>query len=171
MSMSNSIRILYGLSDAATNVNVVKFSPDGVLMASGADDKSITIWHKKENFVSMNRPDKMYRWSMKTPLMGHSEEVLDLRWTNDSKYVVSAGMDRRIYIWNVEKKYHVKVLDEHEKFVQGIAIDPTFEHIVSCSNDRTTKVWKAIKTKKSIAEFYCKKSLKRYQPLREEDPT
>lgn len=43
----------------------------------------------------------------------------------------------------------MKVLDEHEKFVQGIALDLKFEHIVSCSNDRTVKIWKAIKTKKS----------------------
>jgi hypothetical protein len=46
--------------------------------------------------------------------------------------------------------------------VQGIAIDLRFEHIISCSNDRTVKIWKAIKTKKSETEFYCKRSLKRF---------
>jgi chromatin assembly factor 1 subunit B len=101
--------------------------------------------------------------------MGHTEDVLDLRWSASSKFIVSAGMDKRIFVWNVEKKYHVKVLDEHEKFVQGIAVDLRFEHIISCSNDRTAKVWKAIKTKKSETEFYCKKSLKRYDPQRVDD--
>ncbi len=94
--------------------------------------------------------------------MGHSEDVLDLRWTANSKFIVSAGMDKRILVWNVEKKYHVKVLDQHEKFVQGIAVDLRFEHIISCSNDRVTKVWKAIKTRRSETEFYCKKSIKKY---------
>jgi WD40 repeat protein len=55
----------------------------------------------------------LLRWSIKGRLMGHTEDVLDLRWTNDSRFIVSAGMDKRIFIWNVEKKYHVKVLDEH----------------------------------------------------------
>ena len=81
--------------------------------------------------------------------MGHTEDVLDLQWTKDSRFIVSTGMDKRIYIWSVEKRYHLKVLDEHEKFVQGIAVDLRFEHILSLSNDRTAKVWKCVKTKKS----------------------
>lgn len=81
--------------------------------------------------------------------MGHTEDVLDLQWTSDSRFIVSSGMDKRICIWNVEKKHHVKVLDEHEKFVQGVAIDLKFEHIISCSNDRSVKIWKCIKTKRS----------------------
>ena len=81
--------------------------------------------------------------------MGHTEDVLDLRWTADSRFIVSSGMDKRVIIWNVQKKYHVKVLDQHDKFVQGVAVDLKFEHILSCSNDRSSKVWKCIKTKKS----------------------
>ena len=45
-----------------------------------------------------------------------------------------------------------------------MALDLKFEHILSCSNDRTTKVWKCIKTKKSEAEFYNKKVLKKFDP-------
>lgn len=51
------------------------------------------------------------RWSTKGRLMGHTEDVLDLRWSPNSRFLVSAGMDKRIFVWNVEKKYHVKVLD------------------------------------------------------------
>ena len=46
--------------------------------------------------------------------MGHTEDVLDLRWTHDSRFLVSSGMDKRIFIWNVEKKYHVKVPVQHK---------------------------------------------------------
>lgn len=118
-------------------------------MASGSDDKCITIWEKRENSLSINRSERILRWSTKGRLMGHTEDVLDLSWTPNSRFLVSAGMDKRIFIWNVEKKYHVKVLDEHEKFVQGVALDPRFEFIISCSNDRSVKVWSAVKSKKS----------------------
>ncbi len=53
----------------------------------------------------------MMRWSAKSKLAGHSEDIIDLKWTKDSKYLVSAGMDKRMFIFDVEKKYHVKVLD------------------------------------------------------------
>jgi len=58
--------------------------------------------------------------------MGHGEDVIDLRWTKNSKYIVSAGVDHRLFIWSVEKKYHLKVLDEHQKIIQGVAIDANF---------------------------------------------
>lgn len=106
-----NIRILYGLYEADQNTNVVRYSPNGALLASGSDDKCITLWERRENTISISRPDRIVRWSSKGKLMGHSEDVLDLRWTANSKYIVSAGMDKRILVWNVEKKYHVKVLD------------------------------------------------------------
>lgn len=87
--------------------------------------------------------------------------MLDLAWTRDSKYLVSVGMDRRIMIWQIDKKAYVHFLDYHEKFVQGVAVDPTFEHIVSCSNDRTSRVWKAVKSRKQLS-FFAKRVLKRF---------
>lgn len=108
------------------------------------------------------------RWSRKVPLSGHGADVLDLAWTRDSKYVVSVGMDRRIMIWQVDKKAFVHFLDLHEKFVQGVAVDPTFEHIVSCSNDRTCRVWKSVKSKRTIS-FFIKRVLKRFDFDKKED--
>lgn len=90
---------------------MVRYSPNGAYLASGSDDKCITLWQKRENCLSITRAEKIYRWSSKSRLPGHSEDVLDLRWTQDSRFIVSSGMDKRIIIWNVEKKYHVKVLD------------------------------------------------------------
>lgn len=45
--------------------------------------------------------ERFVRWSKKVPLNGHTGDVIDLAWTRNSKYIVSAGMDRRIFIWVV----------------------------------------------------------------------
>lgn len=101
-------------------------------------------------------------------LLGHSSDVLDLAWTRNSKYVVSVGMDARIFIWLLEKRCYLSVLDYHEKFVQGVAVDPLFEHIISCSNDRTSRIWKAVKSKKHLS-FFTKRVLKRFNYNKKEE--
>jgi len=69
---NKNFRILYGLSEADKNVNVVRYSPNGAFLASGSDDKSISIWQKRESNVSISSSEKIYRWSTKCKLMGHS---------------------------------------------------------------------------------------------------
>ena len=110
----------------------------------------------------------MVRWSQKASLLGHSGDVIDLAWTNSSKFVVSVGMDGRIFIWNVERRVYVHYLDFHEKFVQGVAIDPGFEHIITCSNDRSCRLWKAVKSRKQIS-FFAKRVLKRFNFNKKEE--
>ena len=78
-------------------------------------------------------------------------------------------MDRRLFIWSVEKRYHVKVMDEHLKFVQGVALDPKFDMIVTASNDRSVKIWTAVKTKKNDTGFTCARTLKKYYWNKKED--
>lgn len=101
------------------------------------------------------------KWSHKIPLTGHLSEVLDLKWSTNSKYLVSAGMDKRIIVWHVEKKRYERILEEHSKFVQGVASDPKFKYIVSVSNDRSVKIWKNAKTKKTDVAFYSMKTHKK----------
>jgi WD40 repeat protein len=110
----------------------------------------------------------MVKWSSNAVLSGHGSDVLDLAWTRDSKHLVSVGMDRKIMIWQIEKKSLIHFLDLHEKFVQGVAVDPTFEHIISCSNDRTCRVWKSVKSRRTIS-FFVKRVLKRYSYEKKDD--
>jgi WD40 repeat protein len=158
---------MYGLSEASDNTNIVRYSPNGAWLASGADDKCVVIWEKREGARSLHSPERMVRWCKRFPLSGHAADVLDLAWSRDSRYVVSVGMDHRLMIWQVEKKGFLALLDSHEKFVQGVAVDPSFEHIVSCSNDRSCRVWRSVKSRKQVS-FFVKRVLKRFNYNRRE---
>lgn len=65
-------------------------------------------------------------WSPKIELNGHSGEITDLKWTMNSDFIVSAGYDKKIFIWNVLKGQYVRVLEKHQKPIQGLALDPYF---------------------------------------------
>ncbi|MFM7857470.1 MAG: hypothetical protein ACKO96_37500, partial [Flammeovirgaceae bacterium] len=58
--------------EADKNTNVVRYSPNGAYLASGSDDKCIALWRKAESFVSINKSEKIFRWSSKGRLMGHT---------------------------------------------------------------------------------------------------
>lgn len=44
---------------------------------------------------------------MISTLDGHSGEVLDIEWSSDGKYLVSAGFDKRSILWEVEKNKYI----------------------------------------------------------------
>ena len=42
-------------------------------------------------------------WNTCKILFGHSSDVFDIRWSNDSKYLISGSIDNSAILWNVEK--------------------------------------------------------------------
>lgn len=77
--------------------------------------------------------------------------------------MISGGFDKRIIIWNVEKKHYLKVFEEHKKCIQGIAVDPFFNKIISQSSDRSVKIWMKAATKKDEAAFFRYATLERFE--------
>lgn len=132
---------------------MVKYSPDARYIATGSDDHSIVVWEMRENFVSVVSKEKKLMWCPRYELRGHYGEIADLKWSPDGKYIISAGFDKRIFIWNYVKSQYVKILEEHKKPIQGLAVDPSFQYIVSQGTDRLVKVWMNAKTKKDDTAF------------------
>ena len=42
-------------------------------------------------------------WAPNTILRGHSSDVYDLCWSNNSKYLASGSIDNNIILWNISK--------------------------------------------------------------------
>jgi WD40 repeat protein/uncharacterized caspase-like protein len=67
-------------------VNSVSFSPDGQLIASGSDDKTVRIW----------KPDGTLLHQLKN----HRDRVINVAFNSDGKTLVSASADGTVNLWN-----------------------------------------------------------------------
>ncbi|KAL6857119.1 hypothetical protein ACP4OV_018501 [Aristida adscensionis] len=115
-------------------VNALRFSPSGEYLASGADGGGITLWklHSTEDGES---------WKVHKTLLFHHKDVLDLQWSHDSAYLVSASVDNSCIIWDANKGTVQQKLEGHLHYVQGVTWDPLGQYIASLSSDRTCKIY------------------------------
>eukprot|EP00743_Colponemidia_sp_Colp-15_P004241 GILK01004575.1.p1 GENE.GILK01004575.1~~GILK01004575.1.p1 ORF type:complete len:586 (+),score=111.10 GILK01004575.1:41-1759(+) len=133
-------------------VNVVRFSPNGLYLASGSDDGSIYIWKKNDNPSSApfgaeedETPQEEY-WSPLKMLRGHSSDVYDLAWSPDCGFLLSGSVDNSAIIWNLTKGKVIQRLEGHNNFVQGVAWDPESQFLITQSSDRTARIYKIRQT-------------------------
>lgn len=118
----------YILSDHAWAVLTVTFSPDGSILATGSDDRTIKLWDVTTGQV------------MHT-LLGHSWSVVALAFTPDGKTLISGSWDKTVKLWNVSTGQEIATLCGHLDSLSAIATSPIVRLIASSSRDRTIKLW------------------------------
>jgi WD40 repeat protein len=69
-------------------VNALAFSPDGQLLASGSDDRTVIIWEIPSG-------------KSKRTLKGHDLTVLSLAFSPDGSLVASGGGNASVFLWEV----------------------------------------------------------------------
>lgn len=97
-------------------VNVVRFSPDGMSLASASDGGTVVIW-SVEDLASWSTV-KADRDTRKIILRGATEDIYDLAWSPDSKYIACGSIDRRAHVWEVSTKRSIATLEDHANYVQ-----------------------------------------------------
>ncbi|KAL1459787.1 hypothetical protein WDU94_011741 [Cyamophila willieti] len=139
-------------------VNVVRFSPDGQLLASGDDESVIFVWKQRTDqdpteFPSGNLDEENVNkehWLVTKILRGHLEDVYDIAWSPTSDHLISGSVDNTAILWNVHKGKNLGILSEHKKFVQGVAWDPKNQYVATLSSDRSLRTY-SIASKKVIS--------------------
>jgi ribosomal RNA-processing protein 9 len=82
---------------------------------------------------SRKAKDKTYR--------GHTGAILTVRASQDGKFVVTGGADKRMVVHNAEDLTPIRAFTHHRDAVTGLAFRRGTNQIYSCSKDRTVKCW------------------------------
>lgn len=81
------------------------------------------------------------QWTQWRTFRGHLEDVVDISWSSDGSYLLSGSVDNEAILWDVNKGTRVAFLSGHKGWVQGVAIDPLNNYLVTMSSDRIMRVF------------------------------
>ena len=137
-------------------------------LCTGSADKTIRIWDwKKGECISYFKAHKnwvktIYQFNSQTLLSGSDDRTIKMWNTNleiictleghkhsirafckiDDNYFASGSFDSKIKIWDFNEKKCVNTLEEHSSNI--ICIIKYDDKLISCSNDKTIKIWEEI---------------------------
>lgn len=72
---------------------------------------------------------------------GHTDRILTVAASQDGKFVVTGGSDRKIIVWNTSNLTPLRVFTQHRDAVTGLAFRRGTNQLYSSSKDRTVKTW------------------------------
>jgi WD40 repeat protein len=149
------------------NGRAVAFSPDGRLVATGAEN--IILWdaQTRRKITTIDYPSIIWtaafspdgRWLVTTHGDGairvwdvierqrtvgfsdHDGAVRAVGWAPDGKYLASAGEDRVVMIWNSETGRRETLLAGHTTRVTGLAFAADGQTLASVDREGTIIIW------------------------------
>lgn len=113
-------------------VNSVAFSPDGVWIASGSDEKTVRLREAQTGTV------------VGQPLVGHSRSVRSVAFSPDGARIASGSDDSKVRLWDAQTGVAIgQPLTGHSGGVSSVAFSPDGARIASGSSDKTVRLWDA----------------------------
>ncbi len=106
------------------------------------------IIHKSRNEIIAAYSDNTIKifdlenYSLKHVLLGHNNSVFSMALTNEGKTLVTGSRDAHLMVWDVENTYKRKMdINAHNFAINDIIEIKDKGIILSCSMDKTIKVW------------------------------
>ncbi len=119
---------------APGEINVIRFSPDGTLVASGGDGASTKVWRATDG-------------KMVTDLGRRSGGAEDLAFSPDGALLAvgnGGGPDLNLHVYNLANGFlPFGRLEGHRNGTRGVAYTPDGRFLITGGGKGSTKVWRA----------------------------
>ena len=108
-------------------IRSVCFSPDGKMLATGAEDKKIRVWD-------------IERKTIRNVFDGHEQDIYSLDFARNGRNIASGSGDKTVRLWDIEANAQTLVL-QIEDGVTTVAISPDGRFVAAGSLDKSVRVW------------------------------
>ncbi|KAJ7700507.1 WD40-repeat-containing domain protein [Mycena rosella] len=145
------VEYLATLSRHSAAVNVVRFSPNGELIASAGDDGMVIVWapsaspqtstYGSDLSAADLQHEKEY-WRPRTAFRCTTMQVYDLAWSPTGEFLLAGSTDNAARVFAAADGKCMHEIAEHSHYVQGVAWDPLNEYIATQSSDRSMHVYR-----------------------------
>jgi WD40 repeat protein/predicted Ser/Thr protein kinase len=115
------------------------FSPDSRRLATCSQDTTVRLWEIDPLLPSPSGGEVAVRKCRL--LSGHTDEVFAVAFHRDGKRLATAGRDRAVWLWDLERGEDVARLPGHTSYVWSLAFSPDGSTLVSGSGDSTVRLW------------------------------
>lgn len=113
--------------DGDLYIRSVCFSPDGKLLATGAEDRRIRVWDIETRRI-------------RNTFDGHEQDIYSLDFARNGRHIASGSGDKTVRLWDIESNAQLMVLSI-EDGVTTVAMSPDGRYVAAGSLDKSVRVW------------------------------
>jgi WD40 repeat protein/tetratricopeptide (TPR) repeat protein len=110
-------------------VNAVAISPNGTLLASAGNDRTVRLWD-----LAKGQPHG-------PPLEGHQDAAFAIALSPDGKQLASAGWDGAIKFWDLRMGNCLRTLSAHQGRADAVCFSPDGRVLASAGHDGVVRLW------------------------------